>query len=167
SYLGVDILRGQALTSRTGLVLDVFEFADASGRLSESELDRLLSDVVAGRLDIADRLAAKGRGGADRPAAAAPLLYFDNEHSQRYTVLELVAGDRPGLLHRVSRVLSAFGCEVDLVLITTEGDKAIDVFHMRKNGAKLTDSDQLALTEQLERNLEASAEPRTGFATPR
>jgi hypothetical protein len=46
---------------------------------------------------------------------------------------------------------------VDLVLISTEGDKAIDVFHMRKGGAKLTDSDQLALTEHLERAIRDSA----------
>ena len=156
AYLGVDILRGQALTSLSGLVLDVFEVADASGALSELELKRLLADVIAGRADITRRLAEKGLGAAGRPAPAAALLYFDNEHSQRYTVLELVAQDRPGLLHRVSRVLSGFGCEVDLVLITTEGDRAIDVFHMRKQDAKLTDSDQLALTEQLERSLEAT-----------
>ena len=39
----------------------------------------------------------------------------------------------------------------------TEADKAIDVFHMRKSGAKLTDSDQLALTEHLERAIRDSA----------
>jgi [protein-PII] uridylyltransferase len=84
-------------------------------------------------------------------------LYFDNDSSHRYTILEIVADDVPGLLYRVSRALSGFGCEVDLVLISTEADKAIDVFHMRKSGAKLTDSDQLALTEHLERAIRDSA----------
>jgi [protein-PII] uridylyltransferase len=151
--VGADILRCQALTSRSGLVLDVFEFADDARAVSQVELDRLLSDVVAGRVDITARLAEKRRREKVRPSAG-PLLYFDNDYSQRYTVLELVADDAPGLLHRISRVLSGFGCEVELVLISTEGDKAIDVFHMRKNGAKLTDSDQLALTEHLERMLD-------------
>jgi hypothetical protein len=44
-----------------------------------------------------------------------------------------------------------FGCEVDLVLISTEGEQAIGVFQIRKNGAKLTEPDQLALTQSLER----------------
>jgi hypothetical protein len=43
------------------------------------------------------------------------------------------------------------------VLISTEGQKAIDVFHLRRGAAKLTDSDQLALTEDLERALEEGA----------
>jgi UTP:GlnB (protein PII) uridylyltransferase len=131
----------------------VFEFADDARAVSQVALDRLLSDVVGGRVDITARLAEKHGREKVRPSAG-PLLYFDNDYSQRYTVLELVADDAPGLLHRISRVLSSFGCEVELVLISTEGDKAIDVFHMRKNGAKLTDSDQLALTEHLERMLD-------------
>ena len=45
---------------------------------------------------------------------------------------------------------------MDLVLISTEGDKAIDVFHITKAGAKLTDTEQRALTGDLQRMLEES-----------
>jgi len=154
--LGADILRGQALTSRSGLVLDVFEFADGGHPVNSEELNQLLKDVVTGKVDIAARLADRQKN-EERPRPALPLLYFDNDSSHRYTILEIVADDVPGLLYRVSRALSGFGCEVDLVLISTEADKAIDVFHMRKSGAKLTDSDQLALTEHLERAIRDSA----------
>ena len=82
------------------------------------------------------------------------MIYFENDYSSRYTVLEIVTDDRTGLLHRISRVISRHGCGIDLVLISTEGHRAIDVFHLRKGTAKLTDSDQLALTEDLERVLE-------------
>ena len=71
--LGVDILRGQALTSRSGLVLDVFQFADGAGPSTPGELERLLSDVVAGRVDIPARLAEQPSVGvhtAGRGAAA-------------------------------------------------------------------------------------------------
>ena len=153
---GADILRGQALTSRRGLALDVFEFAEGSRGLNQAELNQLLKDVVTGKTDIAARLAEQ-RQSEERQRPALPLLYFDNDSSHRYTVLEIVADDVPGLLYRVSRALSGFGCEVDLVLISTEADKAIDVFHMRKDGAKLTDSDQLALTDHLERAIRESA----------
>ena len=59
--VGADILRGQALTSRSGLVLDVFEFADGAEPVNAGELERLLSDVVAGRVDIPARLAERHR----------------------------------------------------------------------------------------------------------
>ena len=85
------------------------------------------------------------------------MIYFDNESSPRYTILELVADDTPGLLHRISRVISSHGCAVDLVLISTEARKAIDVFHMRRGDTKLTDADELALTEGFERMLEGEA----------
>lgn len=150
ALLGADILRGQALTSRSGLVLDVFEFADGGRPVNGRELNQLLKDAVTGKVDIAARLAEQQRH-EGRPRPALPLLHFDNDSSHRYTILEIVADDVPGLLYRISRALSGFGCEVDLVLISTEADKAIDVFHMRKGGAKLTDSDQLALTDYLER----------------
>jgi [protein-PII] uridylyltransferase len=154
--LGADILRGQALTSRSGLALDVFEFADGGHPVNPQELNQRLKDVVTGKVDVATRLAESQRN-EQRPRPALPLLHFDNDSSHRYTILEIVADDVPGLLYRVSRALSGFGCEVDLVLISTEADKAIDVFHMRKGGGKLTDSDQLALTDHLERAIRDSA----------
>jgi [protein-PII] uridylyltransferase len=152
---GANILRGQALTSRSGLVLDVFEFVDGDRHLNHTEWHQLLKDAVTGKIDIGVRLAERLRTDSAQ-RAAIPLLHFDNDSSPRYTILELVADDTPGLLYRSSRSLSTFGCEVDLVLIATESEKAIDVFHMRKAGAKLTDSEQLALTEHLERAIRES-----------
>jgi [protein-PII] uridylyltransferase len=154
--LGLDILRGQALTSRSGLVLDVFQFVDYVRPVNQAELTGLLSDVVAGKVDIAERLGEPQTAAGQAPPAL-PRLYFDNDSSSRYTVLELVADDVPRLLQRVSRALSTFGCEVDLVLISTEGEQAIDVFHIRKNGAKLSEPDQLVLTQSLERAIVESA----------
>jgi hypothetical protein len=43
---------------------------------------------------------------------------------------------------------------VDLVLISTEGHKAIDVFHITQTGAKLTAAAQDALSAGLQRLLE-------------
>ena len=45
----------------------------------------------------------------------------------------------------------------DLVLITTEGDTAIDVFHLTRRGAKLTPADQQGLTAHLQQTLEDNA----------
>jgi UTP:GlnB (protein PII) uridylyltransferase len=62
------------------------------------------------------------------------------------------------LLHRISRVISRHGCNVDLVLIATEGAKAIDVFHINTGGAKLSDVAQAELTADLQRILEGHDE---------
>jgi [protein-PII] uridylyltransferase len=157
SYFGFDILRGHALTSRSGLIVDVVQFTDRKGCLVRPQLDPLLSDAIAGRADITAMLHDQQRG-TPPPLTprTSPVIYFDNDSSPRYTILELVVDDAPGLLHRISRVISQRGCAVDLVLISTEGERAIDVFHLRKGESKLSDSDELALTEDFERMFTAA-----------
>jgi [protein-PII] uridylyltransferase len=161
SYFGMDILRGHAMTSLGGLVVDVFQFTDREGFLqfneeAEPHFTRVLSDVVAGRIDVTSLLRGKQRSVLyrRRPQRVAPVVHFDNAYSRRYTVLEIVVDDAVGLLYRISRVISKHGCDVDLVLISTEGQTAIDVFHMRKGAAKLSETAQLALRDALTRALE-------------
>ena len=164
AYFGMDILRGHALTSPAGLALDVFQFADGDGffeRNSEGpkEFDRRLRDVVSGATDVTALLKSKEGSVLARRSLVrrTPVVHFDTGHSQRYTVLELVADDAPGLLHRVSRVISDHGVDVDLVLISTEGQKAIDVFHITRGGSKLSEGDEASLKADLEHMLQ---EPR-------
>ena len=54
--------------------------------------------------------------------------------------------------------MSEQACDLDLVLISTEGQRAIDVLHVTKHGRKLDDRDQLALQRELERTVEAAYE---------
>lgn len=161
AYCGMDILRGSAMTNPAGLVLDVFQFSDHEGffRLNPgatAEFEARLQDVVAGRQDIAALLQRKENGPLYRrgPRRVAPVVSFDTTHSQQYTVLELVAQDALGLLHRVSRVIAQHGCDVDLVLMSTEGQRAIDVFHLTHGATKLSQAAQRALAHDLERMLE-------------
>jgi [protein-PII] uridylyltransferase len=164
SYFGMDILRGHALTSLAGLVIDVFQFSDREkfferNSQAREQFDRRLTDVMAGQSDVTALLKGKAQSVLFRrgPVRREPVVYFDDEHSQRYTILELVAEDAPGLLHRISRVISEHGVDVDLVLISTEGQKAIDVFHITRGGAKLSEHAQAELKADLERMLKESA----------
>ncbi len=164
SYFGMDILRGQAMTTPEGLVLDVFQFTDQEGFLQHnkeatSEVCRVLQDVVAGTVDVTSLLSGKARSLLyRRPRRVSPVVYFDSEHSRKYTVLEIVADDVPGLLYRISQVVSRHGCDVDLVLISTEGHRAVDVFHVTTGKRKLSESEQLALKQSLVAMLEEGYE---------
>jgi len=166
SYYGMDIHRGQAMTTPEGLVLDVFQFADEGGFLrlnadAPGEIARMLESVVAGAVDVPTLLKGRLQSPLYRNRRhGTPLVRFDNDHSRKYTVLELVADDAPGLLYRISRVISGCGCDVDLVLISTEGKKAVDVLHITKQGKKLIESEQVSLREGLERMLEDTHEAR-------
>jgi [protein-PII] uridylyltransferase len=164
SSYGMNIIRGHALTNPNGLVLDTFQFTDddrflelnpdAAGRVA-----KVLEDVIAGRTELAPRLQRREQGALQSRSGPrfAPVARADNEASGRYTIVDIVATNALGLLYRISRVISRHGCDVDLVLIATEGEKAIDVFHITKGGSKLSDADQQALTADLLHTLEGTA----------
>jgi [protein-PII] uridylyltransferase len=161
----MDILRGHAMTSPKGLVLDIFQFTDEERYLQLNEegpahVLEVLEAAVSGRVDIAVRLQARERSVLHRSKVRrfAPVIHADNHSSQRYTIVDIIASNETGLLHRISRVISRHGCNVDLVLISTEGAKAIDVFHITADGAKLSDEAEAALTTDLQRTLEGHDE---------
>jgi [protein-PII] uridylyltransferase len=164
AYFGMNILRGQAMTNTNGLVVDVFEFTDQEGFFHHNpdaipQFHQTMQDAVAGQIEVPALLRGRRRSPMyRRPHRLDPIIHFDNGHSNRYTILEIVADDAVGLLHRVSRVISEQGCDVDLVLISTEGHKAIDVFHLTKDGAKVEDAAQRALKDNLAHMLEAAHE---------
>jgi [protein-PII] uridylyltransferase len=164
SYFGMDIHRAQAMTTPAGLVLDVFEFSDLEQFLAQNaagaaEIHRVLQAVVSGAVDVTDLLRGKERSMLyRRRQPVPPVIHVDHEHSEKYTVLEIVADDAIGLLYRISRGLSRLGCDLDLALISTEGKKAIDVLHVTKGGNKLSSSDEVALREELGRMLEGTNE---------
>ena len=79
SYFGMDILRGTAMTSPTGLVLDIFQFADRESFLALNEdaprrLERVLQDVVGGCEDVTRLLRRKEAGlrSGRAPAGVSP-----------------------------------------------------------------------------------------------
>ncbi len=161
---GMDIHRGQAMTTPDRLVLDVFEFSDEEGFLRQNsgardEIARVLRQVVTGATDVRTLLRGRERSLVHRRRREVDTnVHLDNEHSRRYTVLEIVTADVPGLLYRISRAVSDEGCDVDLVLISTEGRKAIDVLHVTKQGRQLDERDQMTLKQALVRTLEATYE---------
>ena len=164
SSFGMDILRGHAMTNPNGLVLDVFQFTDQERFLelnahARDQIFQVLDEVVSGRASVTARL--RGRENSlfhRRPPRVTPVVHCDNQSSRRYTILDIIADDALGLLYRISRVISQNGCEIDLVLIATEGHRAIDVFHITKAGEKLSDEDQRELAAHLQRMLEGSYE---------
>jgi [protein-PII] uridylyltransferase len=169
SSFGMDILKGHAMTNPNGLVLDIFQCTDADRYLElnkdgRERLLEVLQSAVSGRVDITARLRAREQSVLHQGKVRrfVPVIHADNHSSQRYTILDIIASDAIGLLHRISRVISRHGCDVDLVLISTEGEKAIDVFHITAGGAKLSDAAQAALTADLQQMLEGSDEADQG-----
>ena len=82
---------------------------------------------------------------------------FDEEASSHSTLLQVVAQDIPGLLRAVGLALAGRGCNIEVALVDTEGETAIDVFYVTRNGAKLDSAEQKALRKDLLEAMEANS----------
>ena len=159
----MNILKADAFANSTGIVLDVFRFHDLfrTLELNQGEASRLESQVVE-VLDGKKQLTAVMSGRTSAPPAlrtkvkTLTQITFDEISSSRCTLLELIAQDRPGLLYEVSAALAGLGCNIEVALIDTEAQRAIDVFYLTSQGAKLGYDIQQAVRAALLERLPAS-----------
>lgn len=163
---GMNILKADAFSNAAGVVLDTFRFADLyrTLELNPSERERFqqsVVDILSGKADLQGLL----RGRVSSPAfprvkvrvptqvrfEEPPGLGADRARS---TLVEVIAQDRPGLLYQISSVLAGLGLNIEVALIDTEGQKAIDVFYLTSRRARLDASQQEALRNELLRKLQ-------------
>jgi [protein-PII] uridylyltransferase len=108
-------------------------------------MPRLLRDletVCSGALDPAelvpsDTSAARWR---ERPSPAiAPEVVIDDRASDRHSVVEIFAKDRPGLLYTIAHVFHTLGLSIATSKINTEGARVADVFYVTElDGSKMS-----------------------------
>ncbi|MGB6941117.1 MAG: ACT domain-containing protein [Bryobacteraceae bacterium] len=154
SSFGMDIVKAEAFANAQGAILDTFVFSDPNHtlELNPTENDRLrqtLEDVALGRLDTEQLLRGRTAHNRLKKRTVQPRVHFDPNACDTATLIEIIAEDRPGLLYDLSSAISMAGCNIDVVLIDTEGRKAIDVFYVATNGRKLSSNLRDALSHTL------------------
>jgi [protein-PII] uridylyltransferase len=159
---GGSIIDARIHTTRDGMALDNFLVQDPFGRPFD-EADRLerlrvgIEDALANRSKLADRLAAKP---PVRTRAEAfriePVVLIDNRASNRYTVIEVNAHDRPALLNNLAHALFQSKVTIHSAHVATYGERAVDTFYVTDLiGDKITSPTRLKALER--RLLEAAA----------
>jgi [protein-PII] uridylyltransferase len=130
--ISFDIFEAKVHTTRHGYALDTFQIQDTSGR--QSEYRDLISYI---EYELTDRLSKKSPlPPLSKPRISRQLRHFpitpevniQTDERGTYRMLSIVAGDRPGLLSRVSRTLTAFDINLHSAKINTLGSRAEDTF---------------------------------------
>jgi [protein-PII] uridylyltransferase len=151
---GMNILKAEAFSNARGLCLDTFTFEDPHRtlELNPTESGRLCDTVkraVQGKIDVEELLEHRRPSSIGVGRRTQPAVTFNNSVSETATLIEIVAEDRPGLLHDLARTISASACNIEVVLIDTEAHKALDVFYVTHAGGKLPEELELPLKEAL------------------
>ncbi len=152
---GLNIVKAEAASNASHCALDEFHFTDPSRtlELNPEEIERLrwtVRSVVNGTLMVKDLLRRRANHRLSPVQQIAPSVRFDNHASDTATLLHFTGEDRPGLLYDLSSALTALGCNIELVLVDTEGHRAIDVFYITCEGGKLDALTQAKIVRNLE-----------------
>jgi len=142
------VLRAQIFTWKDGTAVDLLELKSFLSISYEEQdwkaLEIDLMKAIEGRIGLARRLEYKGfpLGVCKIPkgSGAKTEVVIDNKSSDFYTIIEVYANERPGLLYDVTRTLSEFNINIYRAKIGPRVDQVVDVFYvLDKWGQKIED----------------------------
>lgn len=152
----IDVQRAALFTRSDGMALDCFTVVCASRQrpLTQRQANAL-EDVIADVLTHGKSVEEYLEGSQRRlftllhpPVPVRTSIHFDNEASRRFTVVDIITGDRTGLLYDVVHALTEKGLDIESARIVTDARRIRDSFYIAHNGGKITDSERLAEIEE-------------------
>jgi [protein-PII] uridylyltransferase len=145
----LSILEAKVHTTRHGFALDTFVVHDpahptASYREAMQYVEHELTRVLEAQAPIEPPVAGRVSRRLRHFPLSPEVRMFPDDKGTHY-ILEVVAGDRPGLLARIAYVLAKANINVVSAKINTLGERAEDVFLI--DGARLHDEQALLKLE--------------------
>jgi [protein-PII] uridylyltransferase len=159
---GMNIVTADAFSNRQGVVVDSFRFTDSFRTLEMNASEHgafvdSVHEVMNGAVSLEKLLSGRRRAKRRAPMVVVDeKVDFDDVASSHSTLLQVVAQDVPGLLRALSLTLAASGCNIEVALIDTEGETAIDVFYLTRNAAKLELAEETELRNALVSAMQAN-----------
>ena len=141
--LGMTIMDARVVPLENGYSIDSFVFMELDDRVEIDEsrmqkirrsLTRVLTAYDDNVVRVTRTLPRQARMFTTRAS-----VEFGPGTSEKSTVLEVVAADRPGLLSTIGQVFIEQGVNIETAKIMTIGERAEDVFYIRKESGEVLD----------------------------
>ncbi len=145
--IGLNILDARIISTSRGYALNSFQVLEQDGAVIDdllreqaisSKLRQRLLNPESGSLDVVRR--------TDRQLKhfqTATQITYHKSSQNRFTILELISTDRPGLLSKVGQAFSQFDIRVINAKIATIGSRAEDIFYITNADGLPIESDDL------------------------
>ena len=155
----MNILGAHVYTTRDGMALEVYRVTTPPGDETARDLEwkqflASLERVLRGEVTVAELLRRRGRpiSALTAPSPRQPeAVEISNEESDFYTIVDVLANDRIGLLHDLTRVIAEHGYEVYISKAGKVLDQISDTFYLKDaDGRKISDEGAI---EALRRDL--------------
>jgi [protein-PII] uridylyltransferase len=154
----LNILGAQIYTSTDGIAVDTLQVETAErtpvtdARIWQ-HVQADLCAALAGKRQFDEVLTQRRNPVHERKFqtfAQPPHIVIDNSISDDYSVIEVQTQDRLGLLYKLTHLLYDEGLDIALAKISTEANKAIDVFYVTDaHGHKLVDEPTIHRIQQI------------------
>jgi [protein-PII] uridylyltransferase len=144
-----DIIEAKIYTTRDGHALDTFQVHDPDNRdVQYRDVISYIEYELGQRLEHQTPLPALTQPRLNRQLRHFPIqpeVDLQPDERNTYQVLSIIAGDRPGLLSRIARVLVTYDINLQTAKINTLGSRAEDIFLI--TGAALHDTKRVVKLE--------------------
>ncbi|MBJ6749941.1 [protein-PII] uridylyltransferase [Geomonas anaerohicana] len=136
---GMNILGAQIHTNTNEKVLDILQVNSPQGFVitEESRWKRFETDlrqVLEGKVRVGQLVAKRNRPSilTEKAKPTVPArVEIDNEVSSDYTVIDIYAHDKVGLLYSITSTLTRLGLYIGVSKISTKVDQVADVFYVK------------------------------------
>lgn len=136
---GMNILGAQIHTNTNEKVLDILQVGSPQGFVitEQSRWTRFQNDlrqVLEGKVKVSALVAKRHRPSilSEKSKPTVPArVEIDNEVSSDYTVIDIYAHDKIGLLYRITSTLTRLGLYIGVSKISTKVDQVADVFYVK------------------------------------
>jgi [protein-PII] uridylyltransferase len=159
---GLNILASNVYTTRSGSALEIYRVTTPDGTPEDRQrmwttFEENLRRVLRGERRVEDLVSRRRRpfGAPAIPSRLPPSVSINNAESEFYTIIDVAADDRLGLLSDLTRVVTEHDLEIFISKAATVLDQVADTFYVKDRAhRKLIDPERL---ESLRTDLLAAA----------